>query len=146
ATLTPDVLDKAFGQNARVTTEVTQLSNIVKDDLILPGDIALNAPSDLKPQESDGHFEQITQAQIPTKLDFKPLFPSQMPEGFTQGPLAVFRGKPGGWGPGNTLPAPKNIFQVSYFNGATTVVISEREMAKPFDITTSPLSADLPIT
>lgn len=144
--LTSDVLDRAFGKNARVTTEVTELTDIVKDDIILPGDFALNPPANLKPQSSDGNFERITQAELATKIDFKPLFPAQVPTGFEQSQLAVFRGKPAGWGPGKTLPAPKNIFQMSYFNGATTIVISERQMSAPFSITTSPLQSDLPIT
>ncbi len=146
ATLTSDVLDKAFGSNARVTTEVTQLSDIVKDDIILPGDFTLNAPSGLKPQQSDGNFEQITQAELSTKLDFKPLFPTTLPGDFQQSELAVDRSKPSAWGPGNSLPAPKNVFQESYFNGATTIVITERQMTAPFAISSSPLAADLPIT
>jgi len=144
--LTSDVLDRAFGNNTRVTTEVTQLSNVVKDDIILPGDFALNPPSGLKPQQSDGNFEQITQAELSTKIDFKPLFPTGLPSDFQQELLAVDRAKPAGWGPGNSLPAPKNVFQESYFNGATTIVITEKQMSAPFAISTSPLQGDLPIT
>ncbi len=144
--LTSDVLDRAFGKNTRVTTEVTELSDIVKDDIILPGDFTLNAPSGLKPQQSDGNFEQVTQAELATKVYFKPLFPTRLSSDFQQEQLAVYRGKPGGWGPGNALPAPKNIFQESYFNGATTIVITERQMSAPFNISGSPLQAELPIT
>jgi hypothetical protein len=144
--LTPSVLDRAFGKNTRVTTEVAQLSNVVKDDIILPGDFALNPPPGLKAQTSDGNFEQITQAELSTKLDFKPLFPTSLPSDFQQAQLAVYRGKPAAWGPNNSFPAPKNVFQEAYFNGATTIVITEKQMSTPFDITTSPLQASLPIT
>jgi hypothetical protein len=145
--LTSDVLDRAFGSNARVTTEVTELSNIVKDDIILPGDFAVNPPTGVKEQESDSHFERVTRASL-SKLDFKPLFPSPVPSGFEEQQLTVFRGTPPKWGPQGTYPAPSNIFQVSYFDGKTTIVVTERQLSKPFDLGgRSPLrGGTLPIT
>ncbi len=146
--LTSDVLDRAFGSNERVTTEVTELTEIVKDDIILPGDFQVTAPSGVKEQQSDSKYDRITRAEISTKLDFKPLFPSPVPNGFEEQQIAVLNGKPSKWGPGGTFPAPESIFEVSYFDGKRTVVITERRMSKKFDFGgRSPLQGGgLPIT
>jgi hypothetical protein len=138
--LTDEAIDKSFGTNERLTTELVQLGNVQYDEIVLPGDLLLDPPADVKERKSDSQFERITRAELSTELDFTPLLPRTPPTGYEEQLLAVYRGEPKGWGPGNTLPEPKSVFHSSYFDGKTTIVVTQRRFDKRFTLDRSPLT------
>ena len=145
--LSEDAIDKAFGTNDRVTTELLTLKDYQYDEIVLPNDLILDVPSGVEEQKSEGHFERLTHAEISTKLDYRPLLPRTLPAGYEEDLLADFTGTPALWGPGNTLPKAKHVFHAEYFNGRTTIVISERTYDTRFSSTGDPLQrTGLPIT
>jgi hypothetical protein len=145
--LQTSALQTAFGNRDRILSEDVDIADLVVDDVILPGDFVLDVPQGVPAQTRDGGFQRVTRTDLPTKLHFAPLFASVAPAGFSEQALAVFGGKPGGWGPNNSYPAPDGILQASYFDGKTTIVLTERHMPKgPFDIHGSPVAGGtLPI-
>jgi hypothetical protein len=140
-------LQTAFGNRDRILTEDTVLTDVVLGDVILPGDFALDVPQGAATQSSDGSYQRVSQSDLATKLHFAPLFPQSLGSDWSQQALAVYSGTPSKWGPGGSYPAPDAIFEATYFNGARTIVISERHMPNgPFDLSGSPLGpGTLPI-
>jgi hypothetical protein len=145
--LTDDAIAKAFGDRDRITTERVELDNVLLDDIVLPGDFVLDAGG-AQPQSRDSQFERVTRAEVAGRLPFKPLFPRALPEGFKEQSIAVFAGEQRGWGPGGRYAAPDGVMHASYFDGKTTIVITERNVPSgPFALEGSPLqSGALPIT
>lgn len=146
--LTDDAISKAFGDRERITTELVELDNVELDALVLPGDLVLDVPGGSKTQTRDSHFERVNRAQVAGKVKFKPLFPRSLPEGFREQLIAVYTGEQHGWGPGGRYPAPDGVVHASYFDGKTTIVVTERNIPTgPFAVDGSPLQATgLPIT
>ncbi|HYZ90804.1 MAG TPA: hypothetical protein VFA34_00255, partial [Actinomycetota bacterium] len=145
--LTNDAISRAFGDRERITTELVELDNVQLDSIILPGDLTI-ATGDAQPQTRDSGFERVTRAEVGEKVSFQALFPRFMPEGYDEQLLAVSADKRG-WGPGGRYPAPEGIVHASYFDGKTTIVITERNIpGGPFAIDGSPLQQGtaLPIT
>jgi hypothetical protein len=139
-------LDKAFGDNDKIATEIVELSNVQYDEIVLPGDLTLEAPDSVEEQSRDAKFERITRAELGTKLDFEPLLPKSLPGEFEEQLFAVYTGEPKNWGPGNTYPKPESVFHSQYFDGRSTIVLTQRRMPATFKLTGSPLRAGLPIT
>ncbi len=146
--LTDDAISRAFGDRERITTELVELDNVVPDDIILPGDFVLDVPGGSTTQTRDSRFERVTRAQVGGKLKFKPLFPRSMREGFREQLIAVYTGEQRGWGPGGRYPAPDGVMHASYFDGKTTIVVTERNIPTgPVAVEGSPLQGTgLPIT
>lgn len=144
--LTDDAIATAFGDRDRVTTELVELDNTVIDDIILPGDFVLEVPDGTEAQTRDRGFERVTREQAVERLPYTPLFPS-LPEGFEERLFAI-TAENRGWGPGGAYPAPEGVMNASYFDGKTTVVITQRNIPSgPFNLDGSPLqSGGLPIT
>jgi hypothetical protein len=139
-------LQTAFGNRDRILTEDTVITDLVVGDVILPGDFVLDVPQGATTQNVTGSFQRVARADLGTKLHFAPLFP-QLSSDYTEQALAVFNGTPGKWGPAGSYPPPDAIFQATYFNGKRTIVITERHMKAPFNITGSPITGrTLPIT
>ncbi len=144
--VTDGVLDTAFADNDRITTEVVELDNMIIDDIILPGDFVLDTPEGTKTQESDFGFARVSRNDAAGRLDFEPLFPRNVPGGYAEQQVAVYTGEPKGWGPNNAYPKPTSVFNATYFDGKTTIAISERKVPT-FNAPSSPLqSGGLPIT
>ncbi len=144
--VTDEVLNTAFGSNERITTEVVELDNVILDDIVLPGDFVLDTPEGTKTQESDFGFARVSRTDAADRLDFDPLFPRSLPSGFTEQQVAIYTGDPKGWGPNNAYPKPTSVFNATYFDGKTTIAVSERKVPT-FNATSSVLQrAGLPIT
>jgi hypothetical protein len=140
-------IDRAFAQNERVTTEYLELSNVTYDDIVLPNELILDVPNGVDTQRSNSKFERLTHAELTTELDYQPLLPRSLPNGFEEELLAEYTGEPRNWGPNRTLPKPKHVFHSAYFDGRTTIVVTQREMSARFKLDTSPLAgAGLPVT
>jgi hypothetical protein len=147
--LSADAISTAFGNRQRVTTELVELNDVVLDDIILPGDFVLDTPTGVEPKTTDYGYDRITRAELSTKVKgFKPLLPADLPTGYHEQTFAVFSGKPAKWGPGGTYPAADGIFEATYFDGKTSIAISERHIPSgPFALKASPLqTGGLPIT
>jgi hypothetical protein len=146
--LTDDAISTAYGDRDRITTELVQLSNVVLDDIILPGDLVLDTPAGAQTKTNDSHYERVARTQAASKVPFKPLFPRTLPEGFKEQSVAVYTGGRHTWGPGGRYPAPDGVMHASYFDGTRTIVITERNIPSgPFTIDTSPLQGGgLPVT
>lgn len=146
--LTDDAITTAFGDAERVTTEQVELTNTVLDDIILPGDLALQAPQGSEPQTRDAGFERVSSAQAGGKVPFAPLFPRTLPEGFEEQLVATYSGEQRTWGPGGRFPAPDGIVHSTYFDGTSTVAVTQRHFPSgTFALDTSPLQAGaLPVT
>jgi hypothetical protein len=145
--LTEADISRAFGQHERVTTEYMVLGNVTYDDIVLPNELVLDVPDGVEEQKKDSKFERITHAELSSKLDFQPLLPRTLPSGFEEELLAVYTGEPSDWGPNKTLPKPKHVFHSEYFDGKTTIVVTQRQMTERFDLNGSPLArSGLPIT
>jgi hypothetical protein len=144
--LTDDAISTAFGDRERITSELVELDNTVVDDIILPGDFVLDTPSGSQPQTRDRGFERVTRAQVGTRLPYRPLFPRSLPDGFSE-ELVAFSGDERGWGPGGRYPAPDGIMHATYFDGKTTIAVTQRNITSgPFNLDGSPLqSGGLPI-
>jgi hypothetical protein len=140
-------LQTAFGNRDRILTEDTVISDLVVNDVILPGDFVLDVPQGAATRNVDGSFQRVSRAEAAAKLHFPPLYPQALPSGFTEQSLAVFTGTPSTWGPNGSYPAPDGILQGLYFDGKTTIVIAERHMPHgPFDLHGSPITGvTLPI-
>jgi hypothetical protein len=139
--LQSSALQTAFGNRDRILSEDVDVSDLVVDDVILPGDFVLDVPQGVPAQTRDGKFQRVARTDLQSKLHFAPLFPSPAPAGLSEQALAVFTDKPGAWGPNNTYPAPDGILQASYFDGKTTIVVTQRHMPKgPFDLRGSPVA------
>jgi hypothetical protein len=144
--LSDEAIDRAFATNERVTTEIVQLDNLMYDDIVLQNDLVLDVPEGVDEQQSDSKYERLTRAEL-SGLDFKPLVPRTLPTGFEDQLFAVYKGSPQAWGPGKTLPKPQSVFHAEYFDGKTTIVVTERKMKEKFALNESPLKrAGLPIT
>lgn len=140
-------LDTAFGRNERITTELVELSNVRYDEIVLPGDLTLEAPDGIEEQARDANFERVTRAELGTKLDFEPLLPRSLSGDYEEQLFAAYTGEQREWGPGNAYPKPESVFQSQYFDGKTTIVLTQRRMPAKFNLTGSPLQrAGLPIT
>jgi hypothetical protein len=147
AALDDQALDTAFGSEERIQTELIQLENVVYDEIVLPGELALDVPGDAEEQVRDSRFERISRAELSSDLAFRPLLPRSLPRGYEEQLMAVYRGAPQNWGPRNRLPKPKHVFHSEYFDGKTTIVLTQRHMDKQFELTGSPLArTGLPIT
>ncbi len=144
--VTDEVLNTAFGSNDRITTEVVELDNVIIDDIVLPGDFVLDTPQGTQTQESDFGFARVSRTDAADRLDFDPLFPLSLPSGFSEQLVAIYTGEPKGWGPNNAYPKPTSVFNATYFDGKTTIAVSERKVPT-FNATSSPLQrGGLPIT
>lgn len=145
--LSDENLDTAFGSNERITTELVELSNLQYDEIVLPGDLTLEAPDGVEPQTRDSGFERITRAELGPRLDFDPLLPRSIPGEYEEQLYAIDTNEKRKWGPGNTLPGPESVFHAQYFDGSTTIVVTQRRQASRFELDGSPLQrAGLPIT
>jgi hypothetical protein len=139
--LDEEALDTAFGTNERLTTELVRLTNVQYDEIVLPGDLLLDLPAGTEEGKPvDYRFERLTRAELSTKLDFDPLLPRTLPNGYEEQQMAVYNGDPKGWGPGGTLPKPLSVFHSSYFDGKTTIVVTQRRFEKQFKLERSPLT------
>jgi hypothetical protein len=144
--VTDEVLDTAFADNERITTEVVELDNVIISDLVLPGDLVLDIPAGAKTQESDFAYARMSRTDAASKLDFKPLFPRELSSGMEEQQVAVYTGEPRAWGPNGAYPKPKTVLNATYFDGRTTIAVSERNVPS-FNPTGSPLQGGgLPIT
>jgi hypothetical protein len=147
AALTDDALDKAFAEHARVTTQLLQLDNVVYDDIVLPNDLVLDAPQGVAEQRIDSRYERVTRTDLSSKIGYRPLLPRTLPKGFEEELLVNYTGPARNWGPGRTLPKPEHVFNAQYFDGKTTIVVTQRKMKAKFNLKMSPLQrAGLPIT
>jgi hypothetical protein len=147
AALSEADLDRAFANHDRVTTELVELSDVMYDDIVLPNDLVLEAAEGTKEQRTDSKFERVTRAELGSQLDYEPLLPRTLPGGYEEGTLANYTGEPQGWGPNDVYPKPTHVFHSEYFDGRTTIVVTQRLMPARFDLQGSPLArAGLPIT
>ncbi len=145
--LDDDALDTAFAENGRLTTELVELAGVSYDEIVLPGDLTLDVPDGANEEPRDSRYERLTRAELGSKLDFEPLLPRTLPDGYEEQLLAVYNGEQRGWGPGNAYPEPASVFHSSYFDGKTTIVVTQRRMADRFELRGSPLTrTGLPIT
>lgn len=145
--LSENAIATAFGDRDRITTEIVDASEVVVDDIILPGDLVLDVPEGVGSQERDGGFATVRRADAESRLGFAPLFPRSLPRGFEEVSIAVFIGEPGAWGPNGVYPAPDGVMHATYFDGKTTFTVTQRLMpGGPFDTRGSPLATGgLPI-
>jgi hypothetical protein len=145
--LSDDDLDTAFGNNERLTTELVELDNLRYDDIVLPGDLVLEAPDGVDEETRDYQFERVERPELGTKLDFEPLLPEELPGDYAEQTFAVYTGEQRNWGPGNAYPKPESVFQSQYFDGRSTIVLTQKRMPAKFKLEGSPLQrAGLPIT
>jgi hypothetical protein len=146
--LTDDAISTAYGDRGRITTELVQLDNVVLDDIVLPGELVLDAPAGAQTKASDSGYERVARNQAAEKLPFKPLYPRTLPEGFKEQAVAVYTGEKHPWGPGGRYPAPDGVLHASYFDGLRTIVVTERNIPTgPFTLDASPLQGSgLPVT
>jgi len=134
-------LQTAFANRDRILTEDTVISDLVVDDVILPGDFVLDVPQGASTQNTNRSFQRVPHADVASKLHFTPLFPQSVPDGYAEQSLAVSTGTPATWGPNGAYPAPDGILDVTYFDGKTTIVVTERHMPHgAFDLHGSPLT------
>lgn len=145
--LTDNAIATAFGTRDRITTEIASLSDVVVDDIILPGDLVLDTPEGVRAQDRNGGYQVVRRADAAGRLEFTPLYPRTLPSGFDELQVAVFAGEPGAWGPNNSYPAPDGVMHATYFDGNTTVTIVQRHMpGGSFDTHGSPLqTGGLPV-
>ena len=130
-----------------MTTEFLEMSNVTYDDIVLPNELVLDVPNGVEEQRSNSKFERLTHAELSTELDYQPLLPRSLPDGFEEELLAEYTGEPRNWGPNRTLPKPKTVFHSEYFDGRTTIVVTQKAMSAKFKLTGSPLAgAGLPVT
>ena len=140
-------LDRAFSDNERLTTELIELDGVQYDEIVLPGDLTLDPPEGAEEQTRDSKFERVQRPELASKLDFEPLLPRSLPDGYEEQLLAVYTGEPQKWGPNKSLPEPQSVFQSNYFDGKTTIVVTQRRFEQRFDLRSSPLQAGgIPIT
>jgi hypothetical protein len=119
---------------------------VILDDIVLPGDFVLDTPEGTQTQESDFGFARVSRTDAADRLDFGPLFPRSLPTGFTEQQVAIYTGDPKGWGPNDAYPKPTSVFNATYFDGKTTIAVSERKVPT-FNATSSPLQrGGLPIS
>jgi hypothetical protein len=133
-------IDTAFANNARVTTEYLELTDVIFDEIVLPNELVLDVPNGTPTQRKDSKFERLTHAEISSELDYRPLLPQTLPDGFEEELLADYTGEAREWGPNRSLAKPQHVFHSAYFDGKTTIVLTERLMDKRFSLDTSPLS------
>jgi hypothetical protein len=144
--LTEANLDTAFGNKERLPTELVTLDNVQYDEIVLPGDLALEPPDGVEEQTRDSKFERVTRAELGSKLDFEPLLPRSLGD-YEEQLFATYTGENQKWGPNNALPASQSVFQSQYFDGKTTIVLTQRRQETKFNLTGSPLQrTGLPIT
>ncbi len=144
--LTDEDIDRAFADNERVTTEVVELGSLQYDEIVLPNDLVLDVPGGVDEQSRDSKYERLARPEL-TALDFSPLLPRTLPSGFEEKLFAVYRGQPQNWGPGKTLSKPESVFHSEYFDGKTTITVTQRKLKAKFALKGSPLArAGLPIT
>ena len=132
-------LDRAFAGNARITTELIELRNVQYDEIVLPGDLVLDAPDGVEEDTRDFNFERLSRAELSSQLDYEPLLPRTLPDGFEEQLLAAYTGEPEGWGPNDAYPAPESVFHSTYFDGKTTIAVTQRRLDKRFTFKGSPL-------
>lgn len=139
-------IDAQFAGRERLVTELTELDGTTVDETIEPGEFVL-APSTIAPEPSEGRWQRIERQQLVETLPFELLYPTAIPTGFREAGLAMFTGKPQTWGPRRSWAAPDGAMQAMFFDGKSTIVLSERRIARNRDrITGSPLqSGDLPV-
>ncbi len=145
--LTQEAIDTAFATNERVTTEYLELSNVTYDDIVLPNELVLDVPNGVDTQRRNSKFERLTHAEVTSELEYQPLLPRSLPDGFEEELLANYTGEPQSWGPNKTLPKPRHVFHSEYFDGRTTIVVTQRHMSGKFKLETPPLAGSgLPVT
>ena len=145
--LDDEALDRAFADNERLTTELIELDGVQYDEIVLPGDLTLEVPEGVDEQARDSKFERVQRPELAAKLDFEPLLPRTLPDGYEEQLLATYTGEPQGWGPGDALPKPQSVFHSNYFDGKTTIVVTQRRFEQRFDLRGSPLQAGgIPVT
>ena len=145
--LTDQTLDAAFGERDRLTTELVELSNLVVDDVVLPGEFVLDVPDGVEADDRNGGYERVSRAELEDETPFGPLLPTVLPQGFREDAFALFTGEPAPWGPADSYATPSAVMQISYTDGKTTIVVALRRMPDgPFEIDGSPLAGGLPVT
>ncbi len=146
--LDEDAIDQAFGDRDRITTETVEVAGVVINDVVLPGEFALDAPSGAEVETQDAAFAEVTLAELDEETPFAPLLPTNLPQGFRERAFQVYTGEERAWGPEDTYPAPEGIVQIAYSDGKSTIVVSQRRIADgAFELTESPLAGvGLPLT
>jgi len=53
--------------------------------------------------------------------------------------LAAYTGEPESWGPNDAYPEPQSVFHSTYFDGKTTIAVTQRRLEQKFNFKGSPL-------